>query len=93
MALVTTAITVPILNALNISSIAAGVGIFRRNVIRVVANIYIEAVADPSASVLDYFSHRDFVIEVIRIERIDPPLRGFRLRIHKIHYGFVRGSG
>lgn len=42
---------------------------------------------------LAYFSHCDFIFEVIRIERIDPSLRCLRLRIHKIRHRFVGGPG
>ena len=39
------------------------------------------------------FFHRDLIFKVIRIERIDPSLRGFGLRIHEIHQGTATVSG
>jgi hypothetical protein len=39
------------------------------------------------------FFHRDFVLKVIGVERIDPSLRGFGLRVHEVHHRFVGGSG
>jgi len=50
---------------------------------------YRRAVADPPLSALAYFSHRDFMFEVVRIERIDPSFRGFRLRIQEVHDGLL----